>query len=170
MPGITAQALQAGKAGLRATKPPEFYPPTAFHFAVTFGASPKDADGAFREVSGIGPEVETETVNEGGLNGFAHVLPKAIKHPRLSLKRGIAVSDSRLVLWCQAVLDGGFVKPIHPKLVHVFLLDEGGDPLRAWSIENAWPVKWEIDGFQSVRNEVAMEKIELAYARSNRIF
>ncbi len=170
MPGINAQVLQAGKAGLRATAPQAFYPPPAFHFAVTFGASPKDTDGAFREVSGIGPEIETETVNEGGLNGFAHVLPKAIKHPRLVLKRGIALSDSRLVLWCQAVLDGGFVKPIYPKLVHVFLLDHAGDPLRCWSVENAWPVKWEIDGFQSTRNEVAMETIELACARTNRIY
>ena len=168
--GVNPQALQAAKAKLRTTKPLEFYPPPAFHFAVTFGTQPKDADGAFREVSGIAPEVETETVNEGGLNGFAHVLPKSIKHPRLVLKRGIAVSDSRLVQWCQAVLDGGFVKPINPKLVHVFLLDHAGEPLRCWSIENAWPVKWEIDGFQSTRNEVAMEKIELAYARSNRVY
>jgi phage tail-like protein len=166
--GVNPQALQAAKAKLRVTQ--GFYPPVAFHFAVSFGANPKDSDGAFREVSGIGPEIETETVNEGGLNGFAHVLPKSIKHPRLVLKRGIAAKESRLVKWCQQVLDGGFVKPIDPLLVHVFLLDAAGDPLRCWTVENAWPVKWEIDGFQSTRNEVAMEKIELAYARSNRMY
>ena len=166
--GITPQALQAAKAKLRVTQ--GFYPPVAFHFSVSFGANPKDSDGAFREVSGIGPEIETETVNEGGLNGFAHVLPKSIKHPRLVLKRGIAAKESRLVKWCQQVLDGGFVKPIDALLVHVFLLDAAGDPLRCWTVENAWPVKWEIDGFQSTRNEVAMEKIELAYARSNRMY
>jgi phage tail-like protein len=166
--GITPQALQAAKARLRVTQ--GFYPPVAFHFAVSFGSNPKDSDGAFREVSGIGPEIETETVNEGGLNGYAHVLPKSIKHPRLVLKRGVAAKESRLVKWCQQVLDGGFVKPIDPLLVHVFLLDAAGDPLRCWTVENAWPVKWEIEGFQSTRNEVAMEKIELAYARSNRMY
>lgn len=165
---ITPEMLQGAKTRLRG--PLRLYPPAAFHFSVTFGSNPKDADAAFREVSGIGPEVETETVNEGGQNGFVHVLPKAIKHPRLVLKRGIAASDSRLMKWCQAVLEGGFVKPIEPLLVHVFLLDQEGDPLRCWSVENAWPVKWEVDGFQSTRNEVAMEKIELAYARSNRVY
>jgi len=165
---ITPEMLQGAKTRLKGAS--RLYPPAAFHFSVTFGSNPKDADAAFREVSGIGPEVETETVNEGGQNGFVHVLPKAIKHPRLVLKRGIAASDSKLMKWCQAVMEGGFVKPIEPMLVHVFLLDAQGEPLRCWTVENAWPVKWEIDGFQSTRNEVAMEKIELAYARSNRVY
>lgn len=145
------------------------YLPAAFHFAVTFGTQPKDADGAFREVSGIGPEIETEAVAEGGQNSFVHLLPKPAKHPKLVLKRGIAPVDSRLVLWCRSVLEGGLARPIYPKLLHVFLLDESGGPLRVWSIENAYPVKWEIEGFQSTRNEVAMEKIELAYACSKRL-
>jgi phage tail-like protein len=144
------------------------YPPAAFHFAVTFGTQPKDADGSFREVSGIGPEIETEAVPEGGENRYVLALPKAMKHPRLVLKRGIAPNDSRLVLWCQAVLEGGLVKPIYPKLLHVFLLDGAGEALRVWSFANAWPVKWEVDAFNATRNEVAMEKIELAYAYSKR--
>lgn len=147
---------------------PGAWPPAAFHFAVTFGTQPKDADGAFREVSGIAPEVQTETVTEGGENRYVLTLPKAVKHPRLTLKRGIAPNDSRLVQWCQAVLEGGFAKPIFPKLLHVFLLDGAGEALRAWSFEAAWPVKWEIEPFNSTRNEVAMEKIELVYAYSKR--
>ena len=166
--GISPLALQAAKANLRPIAGPT-YPPTAFHFVLTFGTQSRDADGAFHEVSGIGPEVETETVLEGGLNGFSHVLPKSIRHPRLVLKRGIAGKASRLVRWCQDVLDGGFVKPIVPQLVHIYLLDHEANPLRGWSVENAWPVKWETEGFHAMRNQVAMEKIELAYARSNRI-
>ena len=144
------------------------YPPAAFHFTVTFGALPPVVDGSFREVSGIGPEIETEAVTEGGENRFVHQLPKGVKHPRLVLKRGIAPITSRLVAWCQAVLEGGLVRPIYPKLLHVFLLDGKGLPLRVWSFENAYPVKWEIEGFQSMKNEVAIEKIELSYAYSKR--
>ncbi len=144
------------------------YPPPAFHFAVSFGTQPADADGSFREVSGIGPEIETESVVEGGENRYVLALPKAVKHPRLVLKRGIAPNNSRLVLWCQSVFEGGLVKPVYPKLMHVFLLDGAGEALRAWSFENAWPVKWEIEPFNSTRNEVAMEKIELSYAYSKR--
>lgn len=143
--------------------------PPAFHFVVTFGSRAEDADSAFHEVSGIGPEVETETVVEGGQNGYAHVLPKGLRAPRLVLRRGLAPRDSRLVQWCQEVLEGAFVRPIQPQLVHVHLLDEEARPLRAWAIDQAWPVKWEIDGFHASRNEVAMEKIELAYARSSRV-
>ncbi|MDZ7589265.1 MAG: phage tail protein [Rubrivivax sp.] len=144
------------------------YPPAAFHFTVTFGTQPQDIDGAFQEVTGIAPELETDPVPEGGENRFVHMLPKAMKHPRLTLKRGIASLDSRLVLWCQAVLEGGLVRPIFPKLLHVFLLDEKGQPLRAWSFANAFPVRWEVESFNSTKNEVAVEKIELNYAYSKR--
>jgi len=143
-------------------------PPAAFHFTVTFGTQPKDADGSFREVSGIAPEMETEAVVEGGENRYVLALPKAVKHPRLVLKRGIAPNSSRLLMWCQAALEGGLTKPIYPKLVHVFLLDGTGCPLRAWSFDNAYPVKMEIEAFNSTRNEVAVEKIELSYAYSKR--
>jgi phage tail-like protein len=144
------------------------YPPAAFHFTVTFGTNPQDADGSFQEVSGIAPEMETESVPEGGENRFVHTLPKAVKSARLVLKRGIAALDSRLVMWCQSVLEGGLARPVFPKLLHVFLLDEKGQPLRAWSFANAYPVKWEVEPFNATKNEVAVEKIELSYAYSKR--
>ncbi|HUG26170.1 phage tail protein [Piscinibacter sp.] len=144
------------------------YPPVAFHFSVSFGPLPLDLDSSFREVSGIGPEMETETVAEGGENRFVHVLPKAVKHPRLVLKRGISPYGSPLMLWCRAALEGGLVSAIEPKLVHLFLLNELSLPVRAWSFANAYPVKWEVDGFQATKNEVAVEKIELCYAFSKR--
>jgi phage tail-like protein len=145
------------------------YPPPAFHFAVTFGASAKDADGAFREVSGLTPEMDIESLVEGGQNAFQHQLPKAVKHARLVLSRGIATMESRLLLWCQSVLEGGLARPIFPKQLHVFLLDEEGGPLRVWSVQNAYPVKWSVEPFQATRNEVAIERIELAHAGSSRL-
>ena len=152
--------------GLRAQL---LYPPPAFHFAVTFGSNAKDRDGAFREVTGLGPELETETVVEGGQNAFVHLLPKAAKHPKLVLSRGIATMESRLLLWCQAVLEGGFAQPIATQQLHVFLLDGDGAPLRVWAVSNAYPVKWSVEAFQATRNEVAIERIELAYAGSSRL-
>lgn len=142
--------------------------PVAFQFTVTFGTQPQDSDGSFQEVQGIGPELETEDVAEGGENRFVHHLPKGMKHPRLVLKRGIAPNSSRLVQWCQAVLEGGLVRPVYPKLLHVFLLDENGGPLRAWSFDNAFPVRWEVEAFGAQKNEVALETIELSYNFSKR--
>ena len=62
--------------------------PVSFQFAVAFGRSARDPEAAFREVSGIGPEIEVEAVSEGGENRFVHQLPKGAKYPRLVLKRG----------------------------------------------------------------------------------
>jgi phage tail-like protein len=151
-----------------ATRPAAGYPPVAFHFVVSFGAPAQDADCSFREVSGIGPEMETESVVEGGENRFVWQLPKAVKHPRLVLKRGVGPFDSRLVTWCRDVLEGGLNQSVSTKLVRVGLLDENGQTLRVWSFENAYPVKWEVEPFQSTKNEVAMEKVELVYQSCKR--
>jgi len=51
----------------------------------------------------------------------------------------------------------------------VQLLNEKGMPKRAWSFMNAYPVSWEVDEFNSTKNEVAIEKIELSYTWSNRV-
>ena len=144
------------------------YPPSAFHFAVSFGTAARDADCSFREVSGISSDMETEAVVEGGENRYVLQLPKAVKHQRLVLKRGIAPFTSRLVTWCRDVLESGLGWPVTTKQINVALLDETGQPLRMWSFENAFPVKWEVEPFQSSKNEVALEKVELAYLMSKR--
>ena len=71
------------------------YPPSAFYFKVVFGTTLGLTDTSFQEVSGIGAEVEVETVSEGGENRYQHKLPKGIKHPNLELKRGIASMASQ---------------------------------------------------------------------------
>ena len=54
-------------------------------------------------------------------------------------------------------------------LVQVHLI--GGDkvPVRSWAFSNAYPVSWEVDGFNSTKNEVAIETIELRYSYLSRI-
>jgi phage tail-like protein len=146
------------------------YPLPAFYFKVIVTGL-NGSDTSFQEVRGIGSEIETEDVVEGGENRFVHRLPKGVKHPQLELKRGITTMSSPLITWCRSVLDNSFSSPpgsppIGPKAVVVQLLDEGGNPVRAWSFENAYPVKWEIDDFKSTKNEVAIETIVLSYTFS----
>ncbi len=148
--------------------PVDPYPPAAFYFTVGIGPLPPALDSSFREVSGIGAELELETVVEGGENRFAHQLPKGVKHPRLVLKRGVAPFTSPLVVWCRNVLEGGLGSGITTKSVRVALMNHLGVPLRLWSFQNAFPVKWDVEPFNSTKNEVAMEKVELAYAVSLR--
>jgi phage tail-like protein len=144
------------------------YPPAAFYFRVSFGTAATDADCSFREVSGIAPEMETGTFVEGGENRFVHTLPKAVKHPRLVLKRGVAPYTSRLVTWCRDALEGGLGQPITTQQINVALMDESGQALRLWTFDGAYPVKWEVEPFQSSKNEVAIEKMEFSYLNVKR--
>ena len=127
------------------------------------------SDTSFQEVSGISSELDTEDVVEGGENRFVHRLPKGVKHPILSLKRGIASESSPLMKWCKRVLEGDLIAKIAPQLMIVYLMDAEKTPIRAWSFANAYPVSWEVEGFGSEKSEVAIEKINLSYNYSYRL-
>ncbi|SEL38222.1 conserved hypothetical phage tail region protein [Roseateles sp. YR242] len=158
----SASKTQAAQAGLLSF-------PSAFHFAVTFGAvHTRHPEAAFQEISGLGAEMETEAVVEGGRNDYVHFLPKPVKHPRLVLKRGMADKTSAWVNWCKSTLEVGLAKKIRPRVLRIVLMDREGQIIRQWSVTNAYPVKWEVDPFNSQRNELAMERIELVYASSMR--
>jgi phage tail-like protein len=143
------------------------YPLPAFYFKVVFAATMGNSDTSFQEVSGISSEMETEPIVEGG-NQYTRQLPKSLKHSNLVLKRGIADMSSPLVVWCRAVLETNFMEPIVPTLVSVYLMNEQKVPVRAWTFTDAYPVKWNVEAFNSTKNEVAIETIELSYMSSSR--
>lgn len=145
------------------------YPPPAFQFKVVLSATAGLADSGFQEVSGIGSEIDTEEYVEGGENRYVHNLPKAVKHPKLVLKRGVAKLSSPLVIWCKSVFEADFMLPIVPMPILVYLVDENNLPCRIWSFANAYPVNWDVETLNSTKNEVAIEKIELRYNYANRI-
>jgi len=139
-------------------------PPVAFHFSVSFsGFVPPVLDTSFQEVSGLESEIETTPLVEGGENTFVHQLPTKVKHPNLVLKRGLTSQLSGLVYWCRSTLEDGFAQPITTKDMSVKLLNASGIPVAFWSITNAYPVRWTIGGFDAMKNELAIETIELAY-------
>ncbi len=147
------------------------YPPVAFHFKVIFGITGVGGklDSSFKEVSGISTKFETETVEEGGENRYVHTLPTYLKKENLVLKRGISAITSPLVIWCKQTMEADLALPILPQPIIIYLMDEKGLPLRGWSFANAWPVSWDVEGFDAQKNEVAIEKIELSYTYSNRL-
>lgn len=144
-------------------------PPTSFYFQVVFADSSGQFDTSFQEVSGISTTMDTEDVQEGGENRFLHTLPKGIKHSNLVLKRGVEEMSSPLVMWCKSVFELDFSVPIITQPIVVYLMDENQIPVRAWTFFNAYPVAWEVEGFNSTKNELAIEKIELSYDYSMRL-
>lgn len=180
--GIIDRGRSAASAALRALlerdrahSPPaalegdHAYSPSAFYFRVSFAGSLKIPDSSFQEVSGISTEMVTEEVVEGGENRYVHKLPTAIKHGNLELKRGIAPMTSPLVRWCRSAMEMDFMEPIVGQSITVSLMNNDQDPIRVWTFANAFPVKWEVDSFNSTKSEVAIEKIVLSYTYSNRM-
>lgn len=147
-----------------------FDPPVAFHFSVVFvGLVPPVPDMAFQEVSGLESGIDLEPLVEGGENRFVHQLPKPAKRTNLSLKRGMTTSTSGLVQWCKSTLEGDFAEAIVPKDMTVSLLNQMRIPVASWSVGNAFPVKWSVGNFDAMKNELAVETIELAYTTLKRM-
>ena len=144
-------------------------PPVAFHFSVSFsGDGPPISDAVFQVVSGLETGINQEVHSEGGENRFVHQLPKPAKPSNIKLKRGLTPNSSDLVKWCKSTIEIDFAKAITPKNMLISLLDEEADPVASWSITRAYPVKWAVGGFDAMKNEVAIETIELAYATLKR--
>jgi phage tail-like protein len=135
-----------------------YYPPLGFHFKVEFIGISKD-EYQFQSVSGLTVSLDTEDVAEGGENRFKHKLPVRASYSNLVLKRGLLV-DSKLVKWCRDAIENFNIVPVD---IVVKLLNEEHEPLVTWNVVNAWPVKWEVSGFDAEESKLVIETIELVY-------
>lgn len=147
---------------------------SAFHFAVAFVGlensenenGDNSIDMSFSEVSGLNTELQTEEVSEGGNNKFSYRLPKPAKYNNLVLKRALSTAPSAIVKWAnEAIYEFSF----HPCTVVVTLLNEEHIPVKAWSFNNAYPVKLNVSNLDANKNELVIETMELAYNYSKRV-
>ncbi len=137
-----------------------YYPPVGFHFQVEFeldGASVRDA--SFQEVTGLSATVETVKLAEGGQNRFSHQLPVRASYEKISLKRGL-VNDSALIRWCRDAIENFSFAPVN---LTITLLNEQREPMAAWYVYNAYPVKWSVSSFNAQESNVAVETLELQF-------
>ena len=140
--------------------------PVAFHFSVSILGS--DLEASFKEVRGIDSTVETEPVHGGGDNFSIYYLPKKVIHSDLVLKRALVTTTSSFYVWCQSVMEDLGSFRIAPLNLSVKLLDENHDPLSAWTIKNAYPVKWVLGDLNAMKNEVLIEEIHFKYSSFSR--
>src|SRR5262245_36719424 len=133
-------------------------PYTTFRFKVEIDGV---VEAGFAECSGLQLETEVGEVREGGLNDFAHRLPKGFKHVNLTLKHGLTDSTA-LWDWHKSVIAGGSQK-VQRKMVHVVLFDTGGSERWRWSFRDAYPVKWSGPDLKADASAAAIETLELAH-------
>lgn len=146
-----------------AQKMSNWVPPVSFYFKIVFQGTPKIEDAAFMEVSGLKEEMEVMELQEGGENDFFHQIPKRVKHGNLVLKRALEPLDNGLEKWVKETLEGGFARKIKPRNLVVMLLGADGKAVRCWWCSHAYPVKWEVSGFHSQENKIAVETLELCF-------
>lgn len=136
-----------------------YYPPVGFHFRVEFLNIGNDNDVRFQSVAGLNVEYDSESFKEGGENRFEHKLPVRTKYPDLALKRGM-LRDSKVIAWCLDALQN---RKIQPAQINVTLMNEKHEPLRTWSLYNAWPRKWQVSDLNAQENSVVIETMEITY-------
>lgn len=145
-----------------------YYPPVSFHFRVEFGlqgvsATGPDAD--FQEVSGLSSSMGSDSYAEGGENRFSHKLPTRAEFGNLTLKRGMLL-DSAVIDWVRDGIENYVIRPID---LSVVLLNPKSEIVARWEFVKAWPLKWDVSGFNSTDNNVVTETLELAYQYFRRV-
>jgi phage tail-like protein len=122
----------------------------------------------FTECSGLDFETETFDYKEGGLNSRVHRFPGRWKFSNLTLKKGISTEGEKLWNWVEDTVKkanaGGFTT--HDVTVTLFDLS-GEKPLREWTFQAAFPMKWSASLFSADQNAIAIETLVLAHQGLN---
>lgn len=159
---------------MAANKVSDWTLPVEFYFLVEFQTmSGQRFQASFSEVSGIGWNFSTEPKMTDANEKLQ--MPTAVTYPNLILKRSLDVTGDMFYNWIQDCLKmvflSGNVGAAKKRVCDVVikLLNKDGQPLAAWSCSHAYPVKYDVSGWDAGRNGLAMETIELVYNRLERI-
>ncbi len=143
----------------------EGFPITSYYFKVLIGGQ----ELGFKEVSGLKATIEFEEVRPGGDREEAPKIIKKMNFEKVSLKKGLVKGSSMSV----DVFDIFNLKfNIHAagqKLnyedVIITLMSGDDKDLFSWVLHEAYPLSWEVSGFDAMKNEIALETLELNYKR-----
>ena len=136
-------------------------PIVALRFEVVIDGLPP---AGFSECGGLQAELEVQEFREGGLNTYVHRFPTRLRHPVLTLRRGIV--DRALWDWYDAILTGDFTR----RNGSVMVLDESGaGPAVRWEFERAFPSNWRGPELNAAQSSVAVETFELTHEGLTRV-
>jgi phage tail-like protein len=142
-------------------KPPNGPPPQVAS-AESVAAAAFTADvvgltlGTFGAIRGLEAQVDILEYREGGINDIVHRLPGQLTYPNLVLSNG--QTTEAVEKWFAQTRLGGARHTIT-----VTLLDNEGNPVRAWSFADAFPIRWTGPVLSAGSTEVAGEELEVAH-------
>lgn len=114
----------------------------------------------FSEVSGLSTEVEVIEYRHGKSKLFApSKMPGMAKVSDVTLKKGTFSKDVALFDWFNQIK----LNTIKRKDVVISLLNEQGKNEIIWTLEKAFPIKFEATDLDAKNNDVAIETIVLTH-------
>jgi phage tail-like protein len=112
--------------------------------------------GSFSAVRGIEATVDVLEYREGGINDVVHRLPGAVTYPNLILTNGL--TSGAVEAWFAKTRLGA-----ERHTLTLTFLDASGDPVRAWSFADAYPVRWSGPSLSAADTTIAGEELEVAH-------
>jgi phage tail-like protein len=118
----------------------------------------------FSDCTGIGASTDPIEYREGGPEMTPRKLPGQTKYNNIVLKWGL--TDSReLYDWYRDVTKG----KIERRSGSIILVDLEGNEKVRWNFFEAWPTKWTGSDFSAKGTDVAIETLELAHEKIERV-
>ena len=134
------------------------WPLPKFRFEVDFGTGLNTV--AFREVSGLDVEGELLEYRKTNSPSFSTTkMPGIAKYATVTLKTGVFVNDNTFWEWHKQI-SRNLVKR---RTISIKLLDERGQVIMTWQLQNALPIKVTSADLNSKGNEVVVDSIEIAH-------
>lgn len=132
------------------------YPLSKFHFSVEWGGTRI----GFTEVSGLDIQIDPIEYREGASPEYSKIkMPGMRKFSNITLKRGTFTGDNDFYKWLSEIQ----LNKVTRRDVTIKLLDEQHQPIVAWKVMNAFPIKVQSTDLKADGNEVAIETLELAH-------
>ena len=130
------------------------YPLSVFRYMAIIGTK----EIFFSEISGLNMEYETTEYKEAGTTGVQTFQIIGQRNtPTITLKRGLFKNGLELYSWFNEVDTKDFKK----RLVVISLLDNNKEAIMTWTINNAFPTKFEGPSLDAKSNDVAFQSIDL---------
>ena len=143
----------------------DLWPVSKFYFLVSFSGGSVEGDISFQEVSGLDQETDVIEYRHGDNPEFSTIKkPGMTKSTNVVLKKGIFQNDARLTDMFNAIYDKKYYKdPADRMTVLIKLMDEAGEVIMNWRLDNAFPAKLTGTDLKSDASEIAVESLELAH-------
>jgi phage tail-like protein len=114
--------------------------------------------GFWQKASGLSVKWETCQYRTGDAGNEYWVYPGVTKYENIKLQRAVSIASNTVQAWLSATS----TNPM-PMTGSIQLVDQIGVPIMQWTLNQCFPVGWQIGEFNAADAKVVMETLELAH-------